>query len=596
MTNKMSEILSMARVLKKASRLKPQSQLTENSLGLSIEINARKFPNDPMVVFEGKTITWDGFNTLSNKISNHLKYSGVKKGDVVSIFMENRVETMAAITGVVKIGAVASMVNTNLSDNPLIHCVSCVNSGYLLFGEELLQSVEDVHEELRENGVREMTFFSDSRGVACPKWALVFNESDFKGDNPPETKDVLLGDLAYYIFTSGTTGLPKASRMTHDKHRRMSESFSTVLLDMKKNDRIYMCLPLYHSSAMFIGFGSITHSGASMFLRRKFSASKFLDEAREHNTTCFAYIGELCRYLLLQPKREDDADNPIVKCVGNGLRPDIWMDFKTRYGIDKIGEFYGASEGNGGCVNAFNKDKTIGFCPVKHVLVKYDVREERIVTGYGGWCRKAKKNDPGLMLIEINKKAVYDGYADSEASENKVVHNVLKRGDSYFNTGDLLRRVDVGFSFFLPHYEFVDRVGDTYRWKGENVSTNEVGEIINAVSSVEYCNIYGVQIPGTDGRAGMAAIIPISEAWDLEGISQHINENIPSYARPIFLRKLKAMDTTATFKMKKGELKEQAFHPTRCKDPVFVLKPGSDRYQLLDETFYMKLIAGSAGY
>ncbi len=333
-----------------------------------------------------------------------------------------------------------------------------------------------------------------------------------------------------------------------------------------------------------------------MFLRRKFSASNFLREAREYNTNCFAYIGELCRYLLHQPKQADDANNPISKCVGNGLRPDIWMEFKTRFGIDRIGEFYGASEGNAGCVNAFNKDFTVGFCAVKHALVEYDVLNDELVRDSKGFCRKVKKGEPGLMLMEISKDAVFDGYADKKATEKKILTDVFKKGDRYFNTGDLLKRVDVGFALGLPHYQFVDRVGDTYRWKGENVSTNEIGEIINGADSVAYCNVYGVQLPGTDGRAGMVGIAPHNGNLDLPAISQHIVEKVPSYARPLFLRQVMDMDTTGTFKMKKGDLREQAYHLDKCPDPLFVLKPGSTEYVPLEQEFYQEIMAGNAGY
>lgn len=333
-----------------------------------------------------------------------------------------------------------------------------------------------------------------------------------------------------------------------------------------------------------------------MFLRRKFSASNLLREARQHQTTCFAYIGELCRYLLHQAPQPDDADNPIRKCVGNGLRPDIWMEFKTRFGIERVGEFYGASEGNAGCVNAFNKDCTVGFCGARHALVRYDVLNDELLRNRKGFCQKVKKDEAGLMLMEISKDAVFDGYVDPGATQKKILTDVFKKGDRYFNSGDLLKQVDVGFALGLPHYQFVDRVGDTYRWKGENVSTNEIGEIINGADSVAYCNVYGVQLPGTDGRAGMVAISAKHGSLQLPAISQHIIEKVPSYARPLFIRQVMDMDTTGTFKMKKAELREQAYHLDQCPDPLFVLKPGSNEYEALDRAFYQQILAGTAGY
>lgn len=591
-----SEVLDMAKVLAKAIRTKPLPRDTKLSLGLMVEQNATRTPNAIMCIFEGSTITWGQFNALANQMAHQLKQLGVKKGDVVAIMMDNRIENLAAITGLVKLGAAASMLNTHLTDHPLVHCITSIGSKKIIVGEELVDPINAIRKDLPFKDTTDFLFVRDQGKTSCPDWATECRPDDHSKNNLPETQHIQLKDLAYYIFTSGTTGLPKASVITHDRHYRMSLGFGSIALDMQPTDRIYVCLPLYHSSAMFIGFGSITFAGASMFLRRKFSASNLLDEARQHNTNCFAYIGELCRYMLLQPRKPNDAANPIRKCVGNGLRPDIWMEFKTRFGIEKICEFYGASEGNAGCVNAFNKDKTVGFCAVKHALVQYDVMNDEIIHNKKGFCEKAKKGEPGLMLIEINDKAVFDGYANPDATAKKVLTNVFKKGDRYFNTGDLLKQVDVGFALGLPHYQFVDRVGDTYRWKGENVSTNEIGEIINTAHTVEYCNIYGVQVPGTDGRAGMAAIIPTDGKLDLDELSKHIMDKVPAYARPLFIRQMKEMDTTGTFKLKKGDLRDQAFHLGKLHDPVFVLKPGSQRYELLDPAFYEVIMAGKAGY
>lgn len=593
-----SDVLDMVGVIRRATKLKPLPRETKLSLGLLIEQQAQISADSVMVVFEGTTTTWGEFNNLANQFAHYLKSRGLGKGDTVALMMDNRVENMACVTALCKIGAVAAMINTSLTDKPLLHCINSVNSKKLIVGQELMNPIAAIRGEL-ELEPADILWVKDTAlagETVEADWAVEMDACDQPATNLPETATVSLGDLAYYIFTSGTTGLPKASLITHDRHYRMSLGFSSILLNMQANDRIYACLPLYHSSGMFICFGSITHSGGSMFLRRKFSASNFLREARENETNCFAYIGELCRYLLHQAPAEDDANNPIRKCVGNGLRPDIWMEFKNRFGIERIGEFYGASEGNAGCVNAFNKDLTVGFCAAKHALVQYDVLNDELVRNHKGFCQKVKKGEPGLMLMEISKDAVFDGYADEEATQKKILTNVFKKGDRYFNTGDLLKQVEVGFTLGLAHYQFVDRVGDTYRWKGENVSTNEIGEIINAAQSVAYCNVYGVQLPGTDGRAGMVGISAHNNNLKIEEISKHIMEKVPSYARPLFIRQVMEMDTTGTFKMKKGDLREQAFHPDRCADPLFVLKPGANEYVPLDQAFYAEIMAGRAGY
>ncbi|HVK99486.1 MAG TPA: AMP-binding protein, partial [Dongiaceae bacterium] len=306
----LSEILDMAKVLTKALKVKPLPRDTRLSLGLMVEQNAARNPSALMCLFEGTSITWGQFNTLANRFAHQLKQLGIRKGDVVSIMMDNRIENLAAITAVAKVGGASAMINTHLTDEPLLHCITSVNSRKLIVGEEWLDSINAIRSQLSLNNPADFIFIRDQGKEPCPDWATPCRPDDFSAHNLPETQTIQLKDLAYYIFTSGTTGLPKASVITHDRHHRMSTAFAEVALDMKPTDRIYVCLPLYHSSAMFIGFGSITRSGASMFLRRKFSASNFLDEARQYNTNCFSYIGELCRYLLLQPEKPNDAINP----------------------------------------------------------------------------------------------------------------------------------------------------------------------------------------------------------------------------------------------------------------------------------------------
>lgn len=595
---KLRDVGAMLKTLKTAASIKPLPPDTKQSLGRMFEENAARRPNEVVVIFEGRRVTWGELNALANRLARRLEASGIARGDTVAIFMDNRVENLGAILAVCKLGAVAAMINTNLTDKPLVHCIRAVTSKAIVFGTELSAPLAEVKDEIGVEGASRFVAIADEGHADVPDWATSFDPRDTSANaaNLPVTAEIALRELAYFIFTSGTTGLPKASRISHDRHYRMAKAFSEIALEMKPSDRIYVCLPLYHSSAMYIGFGTVVYSGSSMFLRRKFSASKFLDEAREFETNCFAYIGELCRYLMHQPRKEDDARNPITKAVGNGLRPDIWMDFKTRYGIERICEFYGASEGNAGCVNAFNKDLSVGFCAVKHAVVQYDVRDDVIVRNRQGFCEKVKKGEPGLFVIEINEKAVFDGYADAQATEKKILRDVFVKGDRYFNTGDLLKQVDVGFAFGLPHYQFVDRVGDTFRWKGENVSTNEIGELINGCSAVNYCNVYGVELPGTDGRAGMVGVLAEGATLDVAAISKHILDQVPSYARPLFLRHITEMDTTGTFKMKKGDLRDEAYHPDRCADDVYVLKPGATEYVRLDDAFYRRIVAGDAGY
>jgi len=335
-----------------------------------------------------------------------------------------------------------------------------------------------------------------------------------------------------------------------------------------------------------------------MFIRRKFSGSNFLHEVREHRATCFIYIGELCRYLLNIPAQPDDHNTPLTRMMGNGLRPDVWHEFKNRFGVERIAEFYGSSEGNVAFINMLNKDCTVGSTSVPIALVKYDVDADEIVIDGSGHCVLVADGEPGLLLGKITEKTSFEGYTSKEETEKKILRDIFETGDAWFNTGDLMKTVDVGFSLGLRHFQFVDRVGDTFRWKSENVSTNEVGEIINAHTQIDFCNVYGVEIPKADGRAGMASLVLTEglDTLDIESFSSHVNEHLPAYARPVFLRIQSEMDTTGTFKMVKGELRKEGYDLDQVNDLIFVLKPRSDTYVRLTEDFAAILKAGDAGY
>ena len=335
-----------------------------------------------------------------------------------------------------------------------------------------------------------------------------------------------------------------------------------------------------------------------MVLRRKFSASNFLSEVREHKANCFVYIGELCRYLANTPAQPDDGDNPIRNIIGNGLRPDVWMGFKQRFGIRRICEFYGASEGNVSFANLLNKDQTVGMTTSEVALVRYDTDADEIVRDGQGRCITVQPGEPGLLLGKISETAAFEGYTNPEATEQKILRNALEDGDAWFNTGDLVREIDVGFALGYPHYQFVDRVGDTFRWKSENVSTTEVGEIINVHPRVQICNVYGVEVANADGRAGMAALVlePGTDYLDLKDFSAYVNRELPTYARPVFLRLKKDLNVTGTFKMIKSDLRKEGYDPEAVSDPLYVMKPGRDHYEPLDSVFADQIKAGTAGY
>ncbi|MBT4521759.1 MAG: long-chain-acyl-CoA synthetase [Halieaceae bacterium] len=601
----MSRILEFFRVLREFShmipalRYKPPADDDAVSMAVILEDTVARHPDSTMLMFEGREWTWDEFNRDSNRLAHYLQSQGIKRGNAVALYMENRGEYLLAMFALMKLGAIAGLINNSLTGRQLAHCINTVECTKCIFGEELVSPIEAVRAELGLQDGRDYLWMADANQTTAPDWAV--NASigmlDQATHNLPQTRDILAGETALYVFTSGTTGLPKAALQPHRKLVATSGVMARVGFRFSPQDRLYCCLPLYHITGLVPGvFGAIT-LGASIFLRRKFSASQFWEEVRQYNTNSLIYIGELCRYLANQPALDNDGHNPMVKMLGNGLRPDVWDDFRHRFKVERICEIYGASEGNIGFLNMLNKEKTIGATTAALAVVEYDVDNDEMVRNAQGRCTPVAKGEPGLLLGKVDEVFQFDGYKDKSASEAKLFRDVLEPGDCYFNTGDLIREIDVGFAMGFAHYQFVDRTGDTFRWRSENVSTNEVGEILNSFEQVEYTNIYGVEVPGAEGRAGMAAVVLKSgESFDAEAFSRFVERQLPGYARPVFLRIQQDLATTQTFKLVKGDLRKAAYHLGKIADPLYVLKPRSDQYEPLDRAFYSQLIAGDGGY
>src|SRR5690606_31375127 len=319
-------------------------------------------------------------------------------------------------------------------------------------------------------------------------------------------------------------------------------------------------------------------AGAGLVLARKFSASRFWEDVRKYDCTAFAYVGELCRYLNEQPGKPNDRDNRVHVIVGNGLRPSIWKQFKDRFGIERVVELYASSEGNVAFTNVFNFDNTVGFSPVSYAIIKYDKEREEPIRGSDSFMIKVGKGEAGLLIGEITDKTPFDGYTDKDKTEKSILRNVFVKGDAYFDTGDLMR--DIGFK----HAQFVDRLGDTFRWKGENVSTTEVEQILDGAEGVVETVVYAVEIPNTTGRAAMAEARREGnhEQFAFQALCSHLQRELPPYAIPVFLRIANhPVDTTGTFKHQKNKLKEEKYDLGKHEDPVYVLLPGERCYQRL---------------
>ena len=569
------------------------------SLAHSFENTVKQFGDNNFIFFEDENWSYYETNNAANSLANKLIDDGVSHSDRVVLFMENRPDFIITILALNKIGAIGVLINTSLTGKPLIHCINSSDSKKCIVGAELASSLEDVLDEINIKNKSDIYWVEDGDRFICPEWALNLKPSldDSKNENLEITNMVTAKDTAFYIFTSGTTGVPKAALFPNSKIIAASMNISKGGYRISDSDCMYNCLPLYHSTGLMLGLCACIQVGAATFIRRKFSASAFWKEAKQFNTTAFVYVGELCRYLSFQDSSEEEKDNPISSMVGNGLRPDLWDCFRNRFNVERIIEIYGASEGNALFMNLLNKDETIGMTNARVALLEYDVAEDKLVKDTENKFIEVDEDEPGLLLVEIGPDAIYNGYTDKKASEEKVISNVFENGDRWFNTGDLVKTMDVGFSLGRTHYQFVDRVGDTFRWKSENVSTNEVAEILNAFDQVNMANVFGVKVPQSEGRAGMVAFNCNLDDFKWDEFSEFVSIKLPSYAQPVFVRIIEELETTGTFKLKKNDLREEAYHLDKVKgDKVFIKKPGKKTYTLLDENYYGVIQDGGAGF
>ena len=570
-----------------------------SSLAHTFKKTVEKFGNRNFIYFENQTLTYSEVDQAANIFAKKLIDDGVVHGDKVVLFMENRPEYITSILALNKIGAIGVLINTSLTGKPLIHCINSSDSKKCIVGAELALSLEEVLSEINIKDKTDIYWISDGDTFKCPDWSLDIKDfiNDSENIDIEISSKVTAKDTAFYIFTSGTTGVPKAALFPNSKIIAASVNIVKGGYRLNEKDCMYNCLPLYHSTGLMLGLCACIEAGSATFIRRKFSASAFWKEANKYNTTAFVYVGELCRYLSFQEPIEEEKNNPISKMVGNGLRPDLWDCFRNRFGVERIIEIYGASEGNALFMNLLNKDQTIGMTNAKVGIFEYDVAEDTLVKDTDGRYVEVDEHQPGLLLVEIGPNAVYNGYTDKKASEAKVIQNVLVEGDRWFNTGDLVKTMDVGFSLGRIHYQFVDRVGDTFRWKSENVSTNEVAEILNSYHEVNMANVYGVKVANSEGRAGMVAFNCNLEKFDWLSFSDFVSKKLPSYAQPVFVRIIDELETTGTFKLKKNDLREEAFHLDKVNgDLVFVKKPGKNSYERLDNDFYQSIKSGDVGF
>ncbi len=549
-------------------------------LGWTFEQATLRNPDGPALLQGEVVLSYAQVNRWANRIAHHLVAQGIGKGDVVAVFLENRPELLVTILAVAKAGAISALLNTSQTRDTLAHSLNLVTPVAIIVGEELVAAFNAVRERVSIETARTW-FVADQDTYSRPGVApagfinLMTDAANASSENPVTSRQVFFDDPCFYIYTSGTTGLPKAGVFKHGRWMRSSVSFGLIALNMQPQDVVYCTLPLYHATGLCVCWGSAINGASGFAIRRKFSASQFWNDVRKYRATTLGYVGELCRYLVDQPPSVNDNQHPVTKMIGNGLRPGAWREFKTRFGVGHICELYAASDGNIGFSNILNFDNTIGFSLMAWELVAYDHDSGMPTRNAKGFMHKVGKGEQGLLLARIDDKAPLDGYTDPLKTEKVILHDVFVKGDRYFNTGDLLRNIGFG------HAQFVDRLGDTYRWKGENVSTTEVENILLQHPNICEAVAYGVEIRNTNGRAGMAAITPAESlaTLDFSELLAFAREQMPAYAVPLFLRVKVKMETTGTFKYQKTRLKDEAFDPAKTGgDPIYAWLPGTQTY------------------
>jgi fatty-acyl-CoA synthase len=579
--------------LRALERTAPIAQNPQQTLPILIGSLAEKFGSAPALIGEPGCLTYEGLAKRANQYARWALSLGIAKGDVVCLMMPNCPEYMAVWLGITRVRAIVSLINTNLAGDALVHAIKVVAPKHIIVGAELAPAVAAVAARMRQ-GVQLWAHGPGDHGL--PRIDLEINDIPVDDVSCTESGFPSIMDQGLYIYTSGTSGPPKAANVSHFRLMQWSHWFAGML-DVRPNDRMFNCLPMYHSIGGVVATGAMLVNGASVVLRNRFSASRFWDDIVEHDCTLFQYIGELCRYLVNSPPHARETQHRLRLCCGNGLRSDVWEIFQERFHIPQILEYYAATEANFSLYNCEGKPGAIGRIPpfLAHrfpvALVQLDVDTGDPVRNKHGFCVPCAPKCVGEAIGQIFDDASrpgsrFEGYTEKEASDRKIWRNVFAKGDAWFRSGDLMRRDEHGFFYF------VDRIGDTFRWKGENVSTTEVAEILLAYPGISEVVVYGVIVPGAEGRAGMAAIV-IGPDFDLTCFSRHLIEHLPDYARPLFLRIRRELEATATFKPIKQQLSREGYDPNGIADLVYFYDRQHEAFVELDNMIYESITSGA---
>ncbi len=552
-------------------------------------------PDCPGLISETETFS---YRTLAERINRYARWAlsaGIEAGDTVCLMMPSRPDYIAAWLGITRVGGVAALINTKLVGLSLSHCINVADADHIILAEDLRVVFETAVPHLTRKPKIWIHGGGSDHASRENDIDAALERMDAGPLTPAERRDVTINDRALLIYTSGTTGLPKAASISHRRVLNWGGWFAG-LTDASAEDRLYNCLPLFHSVGGIVAPCSMLFAGASVVLSDKFSVGRFWHDIVRWDCTVFQYIGELCRYLLNAPPSEYERKHQLRLACGNGLRGDIWEAFQARFAIPQILEFYAATEGNFSLYNVEGRPGAIGRIPplLAHrfpaAIIRIDTELGNPLRSTDGLCIPCARGEVGEAIGRIGTAddggGRFEGYTDAAATEKKILRDVLAKGDAWFRTGDLMRLDEGGY------FHFVDRVGDTFRWKGENVATSEVTQAVVDCPGVIDATTYGVEIPGADGRAGMVAVV-VDDGFDLRTLQHHLSSRLPAYACPVVVRICAALDTTETFKQKKQDLRREGFDPGLVKDPLFSRDVESGAYLPLDAAVFASILDGS---
>jgi len=573
----------------------PITRNPDRVLSTVIEELAAEFGDTPSLLSDRECLTYRGLFARCNRYARWALDEGVGKGDVVCLLMTNRPEYIAIWLGITSVGGVVSLLNTNLAGGSLAHCIHAVLPKHIIVAAEFTDQLAATLPLL--SGDSKVWIHGQGHG-GFQRVDLEIEQKSAEALSKSERRPPAIEDRALYIYTSGTTGLPKAAKVSHARIMQWSHWFAGMM-GAQRTDRMYSCLPMYHSVGGVLVPGATLVAGGAVVIREKFSASQFWNDIVRWDCTMFQYIGELCRYLLHAAPSENETRHGIRMACGNGLAADVWDGFQERFQIPQILEFYAATEGGVSLFNVEGKRGAIGHIPAylahrfSPALVRFDVETGEPARNAQGFCIRCAADEAGEALGKVvddpsNIGSRFEGYTNQEASESRILRDVFEPGDTWVRTGDLMRKDEQGYFYF------VDRVGDTFRWKGENVAASEVSEAICAFPGVKHANVYGVSIPATDGRAGMATVVTEDELveLDLAGLRKHLVNRLPAYARPLFLRIRHDIELTGTFKYSKTDLVRQGYDPVASSDALYFYNQESETFTRLDQELYNRIQIG----